>query len=232
MPISDKHGAATAVPAQHRADPGQFLDRAAGQEPLRLDAPHPAVGTTSRLRPDGRRGSCGIADAQVEMNRSFLYPQPDPGAGTDFLSGPWTFGGHGDPVEPTGMAVHLDAADASMEGKLFSDCDGEMPITSHEGGPTRRAVPGGAAGHSGPRLRAENFGHPFVLPELGPLGVTAPPSWRTRSTSAPRSSLIPSSRHARITHVRLRTPSAMPGRRTGRSRPVRGRTAKRVRRRA
>ncbi len=47
------------------------------------------------------------------MNRSFCDPQPDPAVGTDFVSGLWTFGGHGDPVERTGMAVHLSAADTS-----------------------------------------------------------------------------------------------------------------------
>ncbi|MGI5516967.1 homogentisate 1,2-dioxygenase [Streptomyces sp. CA-106131] len=195
---------------------------------------------------------CGIADAQVEMNRSFLDPQPDPAAGTDFVSGLWTFGGHGDPVERTGMAVHLYAANTSMKDKVFSNCDGEMLITSHEGELLVRTEfgllyvkPGDVALiPRGVRFRvelldtvargyvAENFDRPFVLPELGPLGTTAPPLWRTRRTSAPRSSLIPASRHARITHFRLRTPSVVPGRRTGRSRPGRGRTAKRVRRRA
>ncbi|WP_431969396.1 homogentisate 1,2-dioxygenase [Actinacidiphila sp. bgisy160] len=136
---------------------------------------------------------CGIADAQSEMNRTSWTPLPAPAADTDFVSGMWTLGGNGDPAERTGMAVHFYTANTSMQDKVFSDSDGELLITPHEGELLVRTEfgllhvkPGDVALiPRGVRFRvelldavargyvAENFGRPMVLPELGPLGTTA-----------------------------------------------------------
>ncbi|AWS43848.1 homogentisate 1,2-dioxygenase [Streptosporangium sp. 'caverna'] len=153
-----------------------------------------------RIRPSAQHGAFrriggggfhGLADAEIEMNRSMWSPLPDPAPGTDFVSGMWPLGGNGDPAERTGMAVYLYAANTSMKDKVFSDSDGELLITPQAGellvhtefGPLHVKVGDVALIPRGVRFQvelldvsargyvAENFGRPLVLPELGPLGA-------------------------------------------------------------
>ena len=112
-------------------------------------------------------------------------------AGTDFLAGLWTLGGNGDVTQRTGMAVHLYHANASMTDRVFSDADGELLIVPEQGGLLIRTEFGllrADPGHialipRGVRFRVElldervrgyvceNYGRPFKLPDLGPIGA-------------------------------------------------------------
>lgn len=117
-------------------------------------------------------------------------PLAMPTAPVDFLGGLVTMAGNGDPAEQRGFAIHLYAANRSME-RFFSDADGELLIVPQRGrlriatefgvleiGPSEFAVlprgvrvrvelvDGEATGYV-----CENFGAPFGLPELGPIGA-------------------------------------------------------------
>ncbi|MBH5334117.1 homogentisate 1,2-dioxygenase [Streptomyces pactum] len=137
----------------------------------------------------------GAEGAVPDPNRLRWDPLPDPAEGTDFLAGLWTLGGNGDATQRTGMAVHLYAANASMTGRVFSDADGELLIVPQQGGLLLRTefgllavAPGQVAlVPRGVRFRVEltdpapgavargyvceNYGQPFVLPDLGPIGA-------------------------------------------------------------
>jgi homogentisate 1,2-dioxygenase len=118
-------------------------------------------------------------------------PLPIPASPTDFVDGLVTYAGNGDPAAHSGCAIHLYAATRSMTRKAFYDADGELLLVPHQGrlrlitelgrmdvGPLEIAViprgvrfavelpEGGARGYV-----CENFGLPFRLPELGPIGA-------------------------------------------------------------
>ncbi|MEV6160994.1 homogentisate 1,2-dioxygenase [Streptomyces sp. NPDC052052] len=132
-----------------------------------------------------------FTDSVPDPNRLRWDPLPDPAPGTDFLSGLWTLGGNGDAAQRTGMAVHLYHADSSMTDRVFSDADGELLIVPERGGLLIRTELGllhARPGHialipRGVRFRVElldatargyvceNYGQPFTLPELGPIGA-------------------------------------------------------------
>lgn len=117
-------------------------------------------------------------------------PPPMPEAPTDFIAGLVTMGGNGGPQAQTGCGIHLYAANRSMEGRFFYDADGELLIVPQQGRLRlftelgvlevepqeialiprgirfRVELPDGAArGYV-----CENFGAPFRLPDLGPIG--------------------------------------------------------------
>ncbi|MEV2253977.1 homogentisate 1,2-dioxygenase [Streptomyces sp. NPDC050147] len=126
-----------------------------------------------------------------DPNRLRWNPLPEPAPGTDFLAGLWTLGGNGDATQRTGMAVHLYHANASMTDRVFSDSDGELLVVPERGGLLLRtefgllcAEPGEVALiPRGVRFRVElldetargyvceNYGAPFQLPDLGPIGA-------------------------------------------------------------
>ncbi|MET0376859.1 MAG: homogentisate 1,2-dioxygenase [Rhizorhabdus sp.] len=117
-------------------------------------------------------------------------PAGMPTAATDFFDGLFTYCANGSPKQQQGMAFHLYRANRSMTGRAFSNADAEMLILPQEG--TLRLVtetglidlaPGEVAiVPRGMKLRVdlldgpargfmcENFGLPFVLPELGLIG--------------------------------------------------------------
>ncbi|MFI9310196.1 homogentisate 1,2-dioxygenase [Streptomyces triculaminicus] len=125
-----------------------------------------------------------------DPNRLRWNPLPEPAPGTDFLAGLWTLGGNGDATQRAGMAVHLYHATSSMD-RVFSDSDGELLIVPERGGLLLRTEFGllrAEPGHvalipRGVRFRVElldatargyvceNYGQPFVLPDLGPIGA-------------------------------------------------------------
>ncbi|MBO0653322.1 homogentisate 1,2-dioxygenase [Streptomyces triculaminicus] len=125
-----------------------------------------------------------------DPNRLRWNPLPEPAPGTDFLAGLWTLGGNGDATQRAGMAVHLYHATSSMD-RVFSDSDGELLIVPERGGLLLRTEFGllrAEPGHMaliprGVRFRVElldatargyvceNYGQPFVLPDLGPIGA-------------------------------------------------------------
>lgn len=109
---------------------------------------------------------------------------------TDFVQGIVTMAGNGDPHAQNGAAMHLYAANRSMERRVFYNADGEMLIVPQQGRQRfvtelgmidaepqeivviprgvrfRVELPDGEArGYI-----CENYGANFRLPDLGPIG--------------------------------------------------------------
>jgi homogentisate 1,2-dioxygenase len=129
-------------------------------------------------------------DIPVPPNQLRWDPLGIPAASTDFIEGLVPMAGNGSPDAHAGCALYLFAANRSMQRRFFYDADGEMLIVPQQGaltldtelgriqiGPQEIAViprglrfrvdlPNGAArGYI-----CENFGAPFKLPDLGPIG--------------------------------------------------------------
>ncbi|OEV03229.1 homogentisate 1,2-dioxygenase [Streptomyces oceani] len=154
---------------------------------VRPSAAHPRFVRTD----NGALASAPFTDAVPDPNRLRWNPPPAPPPGTDFLSGLWTLGGNGDPTQRTGMAIHLYTANVPMADRVFSDADGELLIVPQQGGlllrtefGLLRVEPGSVALlPRGVRFRVEpleadvrgyvceNYGRPFQLPDLGPIGA-------------------------------------------------------------
>jgi homogentisate 1,2-dioxygenase len=118
-------------------------------------------------------------------------PFPIPETATDFVDGLVTIAGNGDPAAQTGVAVHVYAANQSMEGRYFYDADGELLIVPQQGRlrlATELGILEAAPGEicvvpRGIKFRAElpdgpsrgyvceNYGTPLRLPELGAIGA-------------------------------------------------------------
>jgi homogentisate 1,2-dioxygenase len=154
---------------------------------IRPSAAHPRF-----VRVDnGSLRSAPFTEVTPDPNRLRWNPLPQLPHRTDFLDGLWTLGGNGDVRQRSGMAVHLYAANASMTDRVFSDADGELLIVPERGGLLLRTEFGllrAEPGHvalipRGVRFRVElleteargyvceNYGQPFTLPELGPIGA-------------------------------------------------------------
>ncbi|WP_120077914.1 homogentisate 1,2-dioxygenase [Aurantiacibacter odishensis] len=122
-------------------------------------------------------------------NRLRWDPLPMPEGHVDFVDGMVTFGGNGDP-STSGIGIHLYAASASMDTRALQNSDGEMLIVPQEGDcriVTELGRMEVSPGHialipAGMRFRVEihepvrgyiceNFGAPFRLPDLGPIGA-------------------------------------------------------------
>ena len=117
-------------------------------------------------------------------------PLPPPSVPTDFIEGLVTMAGNGDPHGQSGVAVHLYAANRSMTARAFYNADGEMLIVPQHG--RQRFVTELGVIEAEPqeivviprgvRFRVElleaqargyvceNYGAPFRLPDLGPIG--------------------------------------------------------------
>jgi len=154
---------------------------------IRPSAAHPRF---ERIA-NGSLRSAPFTEATPDPNRLRWNPLPDPPHGTDFIDGLWTLGGNGDVTQRSGMAVHQYAANASMKDRVLCDSDGELLIVPERGGLLLRTEFGllrAGPGHvalipRGVRFRVElleqtargyvceNYGQPFVLPELGPIGA-------------------------------------------------------------
>lgn len=154
---------------------------------IRPSAAHPAF-----VRADnGAVRGAPFTETAPDPNRLRWNPLPAPEGPTDFLAGLWTLGGNGDATQRAGMAIHLYHANSSMERRVFSDADGELLIVPEQGGllirtelGLLRAEPGHVAlVPRGVRFRVElldatargyvceNYGQPFQLPDLGPIGA-------------------------------------------------------------
>jgi len=128
--------------------------------------------------------------APLAPNRLRWDPPADLPEGVDFIDGMVTMLTTRDPAELAGVSVHLYRAARSMERRLFANSDGEMLIIPQAGAielftemGRMHLAPGWiAVVPRGVRFRvvvegeeargyvAENFGAPFRLPELGPIG--------------------------------------------------------------
>ncbi len=123
-------------------------------------------------------------------NRLRWDPCPMPNGEADFIDGLYTVAGNGDAHAQTGVAAHVYRANRSMQRRYLVNSDGEMLLVPQQGslrlhtelgrlqlGPGEIALlPRGlrwrvelleteASGYV-----CENYGAPFRLPELGPIG--------------------------------------------------------------
>jgi homogentisate 1,2-dioxygenase len=124
-------------------------------------------------------------------NRLRWDPPRDLPEGTDFVDGVVTMLHARVPEQLEGCAVHLYRASKSMERRVFADADGELLIIPQQGALRIRTefgvinvAPGSVAlVPRGIKFRvelldgeargyvAENYGLPFRLPDLGPIGA-------------------------------------------------------------
>lgn len=136
-------------------------------------------------------------EVKTPPNRLRWNPLPIPSKPTDFIDGLVTIAGSGDPAAHSGMGVHVYCANRSMTDRYFHNADGEMMIIPQQGGllifselGKIEAKPGeiavlprgmkfkvglldGPSADGGRGVRGyvcENYGAPFRLPELGPIG--------------------------------------------------------------
>ena len=139
-------------------------------------APYPAA---TRLR------SAPFDEVPPTPNRLRWDPLDVPSEPTDFVDGLVTYGGN------DGVGIHMYAATTSMTDRLFFSADGELLIVPQQGRltlATEMGVMDLAPGHvalipRGVRFRVElgdgaargyvleNYGQPFRLPDLGPIGA-------------------------------------------------------------
>jgi homogentisate 1,2-dioxygenase len=129
--------------------------------------------------------------APLAPNRLRWDPPADLPDGADFVDGLATMLQAGRPEALEGVAVHLYRASRSMERRVFVCADGELLIIPQQGalqidselGPMAVAPGSVALIPRGLKFRvalpdgeargyvAENYGQPFRLPDLGPIGA-------------------------------------------------------------
>ena len=152
----------------------------------RPSAMHPAF---SRI--DDRQWRTGpFNEVETPANRLRWDPWPMPAGGTDFVDGITTVAGNGDVHAQSGIAAHVYRANRSMDRRYLMNSDGEMLIVPQSGAlmihselgrlqvePGEIAlVPRGMRfrvallGSEAGGYLCENYGTPFRLPELGPIG--------------------------------------------------------------
>jgi homogentisate 1,2-dioxygenase len=150
----------------------------------------------STMHPPFRRIDNGLIrsapfdEAPPPPNRLRWNPLAFPDKPVDFIDGLATMGGNGDVGARSGIAVHIYRATRSMKGRVLYDADGELLIVPQLGhlllvtelgvikaGPGEIAVVPRGVKFRVELLDAqargyvcENYGAPFRLPELGPIG--------------------------------------------------------------
>jgi homogentisate 1,2-dioxygenase len=118
-------------------------------------------------------------------------PRPFPQKSTDFIEGLMTVGGHGSVGGQAGAAIHLFHCNASMAQRSLVNADGEFLLVPQEGDLFVKTelgllevspgeiilIPRGMKFQVHPKGKqsrgyiCENYGHPFELPDLGPIGA-------------------------------------------------------------
>jgi homogentisate 1,2-dioxygenase len=154
---------------------------------IRPSAAHPPF----RRIANGALRSAPFQEVEPDPNRLRWSPLPLPDGPTDFVQGLVTVGGNGDVLRREGIGIHWYAATTSMDTRVFSSSDGEFLIVPQEGALLLRTELGllrAGPGHvalipRGVRFRVEllertargyvceNYGRPFQLPDLGPIGA-------------------------------------------------------------
>ncbi len=154
---------------------------------LRPAASHSAFRPYERLT---ELRSAPFVDAPASPNRLRWDPLPMPESPTDFVDGLVSYGGNGDVGVEDGVGIHLYAINRSMVDRVLMNADGEflfvpqigrLRLTTEMGvidlEPEQIAViprgvrfrvealDGQARGYV-----CENYGQPFRLPDLGPIG--------------------------------------------------------------
>jgi homogentisate 1,2-dioxygenase len=127
-------------------------------------------------------------EVEPPINRLRWDPFPIPVKPADFIDGLASLAGSGDPAMQAGLAVHLYRANRAMK-RYFWNADGELMLVPQQGAlslftelglleiePGEIAVvPRGmkfriSVGGPSRGYVCENYGMPFRLPELGPIG--------------------------------------------------------------
>ncbi|MEO0316295.1 MAG: homogentisate 1,2-dioxygenase [Pseudomonadota bacterium] len=118
-------------------------------------------------------------------------PFPIPSTPADFIEGLMTIAGNGSADSQTGVAIHVYAANRSMQDRFFYNADGELLIVPQQGGVSLRTefgvldmapgeiavVPRGVRfavdlqADSARGYVCENYGQLLRLPDLGPIGA-------------------------------------------------------------
>jgi homogentisate 1,2-dioxygenase len=146
--------------------------------------------------------STPFTEVETTPNQLRWSPLPIPEKPTTFIDGIATMAGNGDLTTHIGSAIHVYAANTSMTSTFFYNADGEMLIVPQLGSlriftemgiidvePQEICViPRGIKFRvevSGPvrGYICENYGTPFRLPDLGPIGANG--------LAYPRDFLIP-----------------------------------------
>src|SRR5438094_9090949 len=129
-------------------------------------------------------------EIETPPNRLRWNPFPLPAKPTDFVDGLTTLAGSGNPAAQTGVAVHVYRANRSMDRRYLYCADGELMLVPQQGAIElltelgRLELPPGEIGvvPRGMKFKVtllekqargyvcENYGAPFRLPELGPIG--------------------------------------------------------------
>ncbi|MGH7604636.1 MAG: homogentisate 1,2-dioxygenase [Gemmatimonadaceae bacterium] len=128
-------------------------------------------------------------EVEPSPNRLRWNPLPAPSKPTDFIDGLVTIAGSGEPAAQAGLAVHVYRANRSMKDRYFYTADGELMFVPQQGAITLATELGRLEAKPGeivlvPRgikfrvevagatrgYLCENYGAPFRLPELGPIG--------------------------------------------------------------
>jgi len=154
---------------------------------LRPSAAHPPFSAYPR---ETLLRSGPFHEAEPTPNRLRWNPAPPPTGTVDFIDSLVTYAGNGDPGHGNGMAVHQYAANRSMTNRAFFNADGELLIVPRQGGLRFVTEMGVLEAEPqqiiliprGVRFRVElidanvlgyvceNYGAPFRLPDLGPIG--------------------------------------------------------------
>lgn len=140
---------------------------------------------------EGAPGLVFAAAGPLAPNRLRWDPLPEPAPGTDFIDGLCTAAFNRHPGDLEGVAVHRYAATAERLDRVFVSADGELLVLPQEGrldlltelGRIELAPGQIALLPRGIRFKvalpdasargyvAENYGAPFRLPDLGPIGA-------------------------------------------------------------
>jgi homogentisate 1,2-dioxygenase len=140
---------------------------------------------------DGLVRSGPFEEVETPPNRLRWNPLPIQENPTDFVEGLVTLAGSGEPAAQSGVAVHIYRANRSMSERYFVNADGELMFVPQTGellvftelGKLTVAPGEIAVVPRGVKFKVEllekqargylceNYGAPFRLPELGPIGA-------------------------------------------------------------
>jgi homogentisate 1,2-dioxygenase len=135
----------------------------------------------------------GLSAESPSPNQLRWDPLPDPNIPTDFIDGLHPMAGNGSPDEHLGCAIYLFAFNRPMQRRFFYSADGELLIVPQQGtlsidtelgsidaepqeivviprGLRFRVAAAGDPASTARGYVCENFGAPFKLPDLGPIG--------------------------------------------------------------
>jgi homogentisate 1,2-dioxygenase len=135
----------------------------------------------------------GLSSLSPTPNQLRWDPLPEPTSPTDFIDGLHPMAGNGSPDAHMGCAIYLYAFARPMQRRFFYSADGELLLVPQQGslridtelgrieaepqeiviiprGLRFRVAAGGASSGTARGYLCENFGAPFKLPDLGPIG--------------------------------------------------------------